>query len=99
MVFCAKESRMGTSPPAFHPRGTQKKEGHVGSSCMANIQNRHRDSKPATKHLDTPGKRAVAFQNADWNSPRNRVSFSENRRRSLTRYFRLVMRSTPMPKA
>ena len=33
------------------------------------------------------------------NSSRKRVSFSENIRRSETRYFRLVMRSTPMPKA
>ncbi len=33
------------------------------------------------------------------NSSRKRVSFSENIRRSETRYFRLVMRSTPIPKA
>ena len=33
------------------------------------------------------------------NSSRKRVSFSENMRRSETRYFRLVMRSTPIPKA
>ena len=36
---------------------------------------------------------------ADSNSRRKRVSFSEKRRRSLTRYFKLVMRSTPIPKA
>ena len=39
------------------------------------------------------------YQFALSNSFRNRVSFSENMRRSLTRYFRLVMRSTPKPKA
>ena len=37
--------------------------------------------------------------NALSNSLRKRTSFSENKRRSLTLYFRLVMRSTPMPKA
>lgn len=37
--------------------------------------------------------------NAPSNSLRKRTSFSENKRRSLTLYFRLVMRSTPMPKA
>ena len=30
---------------------------------------------------------------------RKRTSFSENIRKSLTRYFKLVMRSTPIPKA
>ena len=37
--------------------------------------------------------------NAISNSLRKRTSFSENKRRSLTLYFRLVMRSTPIPKA
>ena len=40
-----------------------------------------------------------AHQLAASNSFRKRVSFSENIRRSLTRYFRLVIRSTPIPKA
>ena len=33
------------------------------------------------------------------NCRRKRTSFSENRRKSFTRYFRLVIRSTPNPKA
>ena len=36
---------------------------------------------------------------AETNSSRKRVSFSENIRRSATRYFRLVIRSMPRPKA
>lgn len=49
-----------------------------------------------------PTGRRFLFYDYEWaevNSSRKRVSFSENMRRSLTRYFRLVIRSTPMPKA
>lgn len=39
------------------------------------------------------------FQLAAMNSSRKRTSFSEKRRRSFTWYFRLVIRSIPIPKA
>gem|GEM_PF-4906799 len=51
----------------------------------------------AGKDGSLPAKRRGAY--ACSNSRRKRVSFSEKRRRSLTRYLRLVMRSTPSPKA
>ena len=41
----------------------------------------------------------LCCQWAALNSSRKRTSFSEKSRRSLTRYLRFVMRSTPMPKA
>lgn len=42
---------------------------------------------------------SVSIYFADSNSRKKRVSFSEKRRRSLTRYFKLVIRSTPIPNA
>lgn len=45
------------------------------------------------------GRAEVKHQFAAVNSSRKRASFSEKRRRSLTSYLRLAMRSMPIPKA
>lgn len=71
------------------------------NSKMSSIERaNHQHPLFITQHLSAHQHLTPFTQHyAPSNSRRKRVSFSEKRRRSLTRYLRLAIRSTPIPKA